>query len=312
MRENLRFVSPRDRVLFLRALPIFEGVSTSDLMLIAQHHKEVHFKRGDVIFEAGEPIEAAYMLVEGRVQLERNGEKIGEIEAPTPLAFVGILGGLDGMPGKVTASTDVLALSLSKEAIMHIWEENFDLLVNSLRLAATRLWEERGRWPYAHDREVNPETGEYPEERLTLVDLIQWQRNFGPFEGVNLEAVAEVARNQREVRYPAGTVLWSQGDPSGFFLRIAYGLVRIEQEGREQAGQVGYDWSIGFMEGVAQLPRGYTAIAETEVVAIRSEMEMLLSIMEDQFELAMRSLRALSWFVAQRLWQTGEYALLSR
>ncbi len=312
MRENLRFVSPRDRVLFLRTLPAFEGVSTSDLMLIAQHHKEVHFRRGDVLFEAGTPIETAYMLVDGKVKLKRDGEEIGTIEAPAPLAFVGILGGLEGMPGEVRAASDVLALALSKEAIMHIWEENFNILANSLRLAAMRLWEERGRWPYSRDREVEVEAGTYPEERFTLVDLIQWQRNFGPFEGVNLEAVAEVTRHQREVRYPPDTTLWREGDPSGFYLRIAYGIVDLEQKGRDQPGSIGHDWSIGFMEGVAQMPRGYTATARTEVVAVRSEMETLLSIFEDQFELAMRALRALSWLVAQKLWQTGEYALLTR
>lgn len=311
MTEHLRFVSPRDRVLFLRPLPAFEGVSTSDLMPVAQISEEVYFRKGDVIFEIGDPIDHAYMLVEGAVTLERDGEQIAVIEAPAPLAFTGIFGALEGMLGTVTASRDVLALAISRDRLMHLWENQFSLVLYSIQLAALRIWEERKFWPYDRGREPEVIMGEEPEGPMTFIDFLEWERSFSPFEGMNLESLAEICRHQREVRYEAGEILWREGDPSTSFVRIVHGIVEIEQEAG-RTGELGYDWTLGFIECVGGTERGYTARAKTDLRGVRSDIDTFLAILDEQFELANRILRTLSWSVAQQIWKTGEHALLTR
>ncbi len=312
MKQNLRFVSPRDRVLYLRSLPALEGVGTADLMAMAQHMREVHLKPGDYIYRAGDPLKAAFMLVEGVVEFRRNGEVVATEDAPAPIAFIGVLGGLEQIPGDVVAATSCLVLRISIRSILQIWEASFSVYANSLRIAASRIFEDRGRWPFNPENPPDAEVGEYPEKSSTLIERMKFMRDAGPFADANLEAIGELCRNQREVRFQPGEVIWREGDDATFFIRVDYGLIDVVQEGRAEPGVLGHDYSLGFFESMGRLPRGYTATARTEVVATRSEVDTMLSVFEDHFTLAMNVLRILSQLAVERLWKTDDLVLMAR
>ena len=101
-----------EKVIFLKSVDIFEHATIEQLGRIAGLTEEVHFKPGEIIFEEGQPGDAFYLLLSGRVFIERNGTSLREMKEKE--AF-GTLEVLDFHPRAVTAKAvdQVRALKLN-------------------------------------------------------------------------------------------------------------------------------------------------------------------------------------------------------
>ncbi len=89
-----------EKVFFLKSVDIFEHATVEQLGRIAGLTEEVHFKPEETIFKEGEPGDAFYLLLSGRVFIEKNGNTLREIKEKE--AF-GTLEVLDFHPRAVTA-----------------------------------------------------------------------------------------------------------------------------------------------------------------------------------------------------------------
>jgi len=89
-----------EKVFFLKSVDIFEHATVEQLGRIAGLTEEVHFKPEEIIFKEGEPGDAFYLLLSGRVFIEKNGNTLREIKEKE--AF-GTLEVLDFHPRAVTA-----------------------------------------------------------------------------------------------------------------------------------------------------------------------------------------------------------------
>ena len=89
-----------EKVIFLKSVDIFEHATIEHLGRIAGLMDEVHFEPGETIFEEGEPGDAFYLLLSGRVFLDRNGNTFREIKEKETF---GTLDVLDFHPRTVTA-----------------------------------------------------------------------------------------------------------------------------------------------------------------------------------------------------------------
>jgi CRP-like cAMP-binding protein len=89
-----------ERVIFLKSVDIFEHATVEQLGRIAGLTQEVHFEPGEIIFKEGEPGDALYLLLSGRVLIERNGNTLREMQEKE--AF-GTLEVLDFHPRAITA-----------------------------------------------------------------------------------------------------------------------------------------------------------------------------------------------------------------
>jgi len=75
-------------------LPLFQGLSDSDLQLLSRHLSPAHHRHGEVLFQQGDPADALYLLESGEVTLigvgETGGpaETVGEHAALGGLSFV--------------------------------------------------------------------------------------------------------------------------------------------------------------------------------------------------------------------------------
>jgi CRP-like cAMP-binding protein len=109
-----------EKVIFLKSVDIFEHATVEHLGRIAGLMEEVHFEAGEIIFKEGEPGDALYLLLNGRVLLEKNGNTVRELKEAE--AF-GTLEVLDFNPRAVTAKAidQVRALKLNGQ-------EFYDLL----------------------------------------------------------------------------------------------------------------------------------------------------------------------------------------
>ena len=101
-----------EKVLFLKSVDIFEHATVEQLGRIAGLTEEVHFEPGETIFNEGDLGDAFYVLLSGRVSIEKNGNTLREIKEKE--AF-GALEMLDFHPRAVTAKAvdHVRALKLN-------------------------------------------------------------------------------------------------------------------------------------------------------------------------------------------------------
>jgi len=101
-----------EKVIFLKSVDIFEHATIEQLGRIAGLTEEVHFEPGEIIFNEGEPGDSFYLLLSGRVFIQRNGNIIREMKEKE--AF-GTLEVLDFHPRATTAKAadQVRALKLN-------------------------------------------------------------------------------------------------------------------------------------------------------------------------------------------------------
>jgi CRP/FNR family transcriptional regulator len=123
----------------------------------------------------------------------------------------------------------------------------------------------------------------------------------GAHNGTDL--ACRVTNTVKEVRFDAGAVLFSQGEPSTSLYSLSRGIVKITCHttgGREQI--VGIANPGNLLLGLQSLETDsyqYTAVAETDVVACKIRHRGLLKEAEDNSDIALRLLKALNAQLAQ-------------
>jgi CRP-like cAMP-binding protein len=116
-----------EKVIFLKSVDIFSHATIEELGKIAALTEEVHFDPGQAIYREGEPTDAIYLVLKGRVAVEANGRilrKIGEGQA------FGTVAALDRNPAihTVKAIDRVHALKLNAQDFDDILSLDFDLV----------------------------------------------------------------------------------------------------------------------------------------------------------------------------------------
>lgn len=121
-----------EKVIFLKSVDIFEHATVEQLGRIAGLTEEVHFKPGETIFKEGEPGDAFYLLLSGRVSIEKNGNTIREMKEKE--AF-GTLEVLDFHPRAATAKAvdQVRALKLNGQEFHDLLALDIEMVQAVLR-----------------------------------------------------------------------------------------------------------------------------------------------------------------------------------
>jgi CRP-like cAMP-binding protein len=146
----------------------------------------------------------------------------------------------------------------------------------------------RGNLPTNPSGRREVDEGCFYLEPLSLVQrLIQLRQ--GAFRHMNMEALLDLARSMIEIRFDAGALLWSTGDPSTHALHIDVGRVRCtERDGRHAS--VGRGFTIGVLDAWSG-SRVYEARAETPLIAFRIDVESFLALLEAYPEVGLDLLR---------------------
>ncbi len=287
MSDQMRFVGPLDRALFLKTLPFFTRLPISHLAVLAHHLRERFFKKGSVVLRQGEPVGAMYIIVEG--SLRTVGAERAQETVLGPEQSVGFLSFLSRSQEGVQsiAEVDTLTLELDTDVLLDVYEDHFPILHHAIRTIATRTLQARMQTPagaFFGEREpAAPPSG----RSLDLVERISFIRNGSVFQRANLDTVAQMARVLREVRVDAGTPLWNSGDRADSTLLIVSGTARCALDDGARVFHCGPSYPLGNLESIALYPRWYDAVAETPLVALRAETEAFFDILEDHFEIAM-------------------------
>jgi CRP-like cAMP-binding protein len=132
---------------------------------------------------------------------------------------------------------------------------------------------------------------------IGLVERVLFLRRLLTYGRARVEALAELGRLTTEVRVPAGSQLFAAGDPSSNMLLLWSGVVTGEtREG--QRFRFGPESVVGGIDAIAGVPRWYTATAETDVVALRSDVSHLIDVIEDNPDMGLGMLRSASRVLA--------------
>jgi CRP/FNR family transcriptional regulator, cyclic AMP receptor protein len=116
-----------EKIIFLKSVDIFSHATIEQLGRVAALTEEVHFQPRDTIYREGEPVDAIYLILKGRVVVEGNGQIVREVGEKQ--AF-GTVAALDRNPAihTVEAIDPVHALKLNAQDFDDILSLDFELV----------------------------------------------------------------------------------------------------------------------------------------------------------------------------------------
>jgi CRP-like cAMP-binding protein len=290
MSETLRFVNPLETVLFLRTLPLLQGVGYDGLGLLARQAKERHFKRGSRLLDPDRAIASFFIVVDGEVRVTR--DEVTEMIARSGdnIGFLYFLARVRrGVEAVALAETH--ALEFDSRSLLDVFEDHFSILraaVRNISQVSWKLVRDSADGAYKAPREG----AILPDRTLDLVERIDLMRRSDVFQRASVDALAQMAMSMRETRLPPGEKLWSVGDPSGHLYMLLSGQVTCGFDKGARSFRAGPGYPLGNVENLAGLDRWYDAVADTEVRALRAETNVFLDILEDHFDLALEFLQA--------------------
>lgn len=289
---DARFVGPFDRLLYLKQLPGLSDLPLGELGVLARQLTERQFAKGEKLLSEGTPIESLYVIVEGSVRLEREGQ-FEEISGPQQgVGFMHWLANVkDGIDA--IAEKDVLALEMPSLALLEILEDHFSFYLTMVQSLSQILHDKlpntvdggiKRRW----DRDLI-----LPDRPLDIVERIVLLRRSPILKDVGLETIANLASDLSEKKYKANNQLWKVGDSSENFVIVLSGRIRCTTpNGKHFLAEGGH--FMGAIESFALKPYWYDAVAETSVTVFEGATSNFLDALEDNFEMAMTFLGSIA------------------
>ncbi len=248
------------------------------------------FKAGDVIFTAGSTATHVYFVVEGKVQLQRDGEFPWTFDEQS---VIGIIDAVLARPRSRTAvaTADTHALSIRYQDYIEVLQEHFDFATKALE-NVNRFIHESSRTLAPHHVFKPPETvsviaPEIIDQRpLNLVERLLVLYNAPFFIGAPVQPLVSFAAVVEEERWSAGTVLFEIGEPSTTLRWLVSGRVRAELDEPRIVGWFGPGDLVGAQAAIGYPETQYRMIAEQDTVILQAEKEDLYDLMEDHARLA--------------------------
>lgn len=304
--RDVTLVGPIERALHLRSLAIFEGMPAHELALISQLMKEERQPRGAILTQEGVPPTKLRLLVAGRVRTERDGRTLGRFNPPSLVGVSGVLGGRSASVRSV-AETPVTLLSIDTQDFLDVLEDRFAVFLQLRKFYAANVARLQRKLGVFHTSGPLPGLEVEPSERpLSIVEQLLFLQRTSVFRGIPINVLSNLIREERELRVPAGEVLWRDGDAGTLLVAIVRGNVRcgIETSAGSFVATRGY--VIGADAALGGIPYCYDAVAETPVAAVTVQATALTDMIEDHFELGRRSLAHFAQEEVRLLSQTAE------
>jgi CRP-like cAMP-binding protein len=276
------FMGPLERVLYLRTVGVLEGLGASMLASIAQHSREQFFVRGTSVTETGRPMRAIQFVIDGRVEVTRDGGSPRTVRAGGVVGLADLLA--RSAPGMgAVAVEDSRTLELEWDTLLDVCETHFPIVQACLRYFARRVHASLA------DMSTPGTLGTgipYPTvSPLLLPDRVQALLSVGLFSEGHPDGLVDLARQVIPTNVPMGGALWRTGDPADHFLVMVTGAVRHTMGDRQFA--TGAMATLGLLDILVGDVRTEEVVAEHPVYALRADREPFLDMLEDHFELAL-------------------------
>jgi HEAT repeat protein len=141
--ETLTTLSPMERVLFLRKVPLFSELPPPDLLPIASIAKEAAFADGDRIAEQGDAGDEMHVIVDGEITVVAGPAVLATRSSGDVVGEMALLTSEPRMAGLV-ARGDVRVLSIDRRSFEAILRERPATSLGVIRVLCQRLTEAGG------------------------------------------------------------------------------------------------------------------------------------------------------------------------
>lgn len=304
-------LDPTERILRLRMVPVFRTMPAATLAALAGSLRPRTFERGEALLREGEPPRSFFLVSEGVVRMERKGRRIGTVRAPGGVGFLPLLA-RDAGATRAVAQSFVDAYEVPGEALEEIFEDDFSVLLATMRWIADRLLVEMKSAPAPPFVPPDPPWPAPPEDReLGLVERIYLLRQTRAYGRANVNSLARIARRMKEERHAPGAIIWSPGDPSDSTCFVVAGMGRLLSEEGQKVQIVGPGYVVGGTESLLGVPRWNAFVADEPVLLLRGQREAMIDTWEDDRELAGNFLALVATFLVSVWDRKAEQGLTS-
>jgi CRP-like cAMP-binding protein len=116
-----------EKVIALEGVELLQHLSPEQLARIGTIAEEVRYAPSRVVIEPGKPVDALYVIVEGSVELARNGEAVATAKQNDVLGAWALFDERDPLP--VTAKTleDTRLLRISRDDFYDLLSDNSEI-----------------------------------------------------------------------------------------------------------------------------------------------------------------------------------------
>lgn len=130
-------LTKKEKIAWLRTVPLFARVTPRSLALIADKATEIEYPAGRYIIRQGQVGTGCYLIIRGRVRVERGGEVLSKLG---PGEFFGELSVLDQLPrvAHVVTEEPTVCLGLASWDFTKLLERNPKITLAILRELARR------------------------------------------------------------------------------------------------------------------------------------------------------------------------------
>jgi len=284
--------SIRDRALMLRSLHTLGGLGDAELAILAERMRLRYFDSGDILFRETDNIETVYFILDGSVRIERAGATITVLKRGDTAGFFAVLAG-DERGVLATVQEATTTFELPAGILTRALRRFPSLLRHFIRISAEHLLASHDYLPIqAPDR--SDRSTSRRNRPLTLAErILAFTRAASLSTHANLSAIFEMVLQVSEKCVAAGEVLWNEGDPSETALAIEAGRVRCSHHNGD-ASMICAPFMLGEPETLADSPRPYRAVAETDLVVLGIRRETFFSVIEAHPETGMHVLALLA------------------
>lgn len=127
-----------EKVVFLQNVDVFSEVPSEQLTYLASIAEEVDCLKDDILFKENDPADALYLVLEGKVGLDREGKEI--MQAGPQDAF-GTWALFDDVPRVVTATVleDVRLLRIERREFVDLLADNVQVTQGVLKTLVKKV-----------------------------------------------------------------------------------------------------------------------------------------------------------------------------
>ncbi len=298
-----------ERVLALRGFPPYDKLDAEEVSLIAAKMKERRFGVGDVLLEPGRQATSFFFVIRGGVEIRKDGRLLRALGDRSVVGGTAALAE-DPLGYEVVASQPTLALELGVDDAWEDFEDHFVLGRTVIEAIAHEVIKLRQGMPQGLGYAAVDWHSDAPlPEPLDLVGRLALLRRAMTFAGSRLEALADLAREAREIRAETPFELWKTGDPSNGLVVIVHGTAECtmrRDDGTEEVFRLGPGDILGAMDSMSQTGRWYDARTEGPFVGLSLAHESFMDVLEDHFTLARSAITSLSKAMLRLLEQQAQ------
>ena len=280
MRPEMPLIGAFDRVLRLRSLALFDVLRSRELTSIAHLMHDEEIVAGTSLQAEGRPCQRLWVVTEGRLRFLAGGALVDEERAPGFVGLNAALGGVDATL-ECRAATDVVALWMDAGAFLDVLEDQFELFLHLRRWLAGRVVALQAEVGSFHTAAEHAPVEPWPAPPMALVERLLAMRRTPVFRDIPVNAVAQMARGDRDFTRSAGATLWRRGDAGSFLVVVTRGEVECSCPDGGASFRAGPGFVIGADAAFGGVGYGYDATAATDVGGIRIEASMLIDVIED-------------------------------